>query len=83
MVLFNIFEKKIDNIPKRVYNKNIERRTKEISVKHWKGEKMNKVDGILHIVKDLIEILVLSLTACQLIQQKKKKAKKSRKKKKK
>ena len=43
---------------------------------------MNKVDGILHIIRDLIEILVLSLTACKLMQQKKKKSKKSKKKKK-
>lgn len=28
----------IDKLPKRVYNKIIERRTKQISVKHWKGE---------------------------------------------
>ena len=42
MFLFlKFFQNKVENIPKRVYNKNIERRTKEISAKHWKGEKEN------------------------------------------
>lgn len=32
--------KSIDIIPKRVYNVNIERRKRKISVKHWKGVKV-------------------------------------------
>jgi len=42
---------------------------------------MDTAKDILEIVKDLIEILVLSLTACQLIKEKRKKSKKSNKKK--
>lgn len=48
------------------------------------GKGKKKMDKMLHEIKDLIEILVLSLTACELINKlKKKKTKKSRKKKKK
>jgi hypothetical protein len=33
-----ILQKSVEDIPKKVYNKNIERRTKQISAKRWKGE---------------------------------------------
>lgn len=28
----------VDKLPERVYNRNMERGTKQISAKHWKGE---------------------------------------------
>lgn len=34
--------KLVDNIPKWVYNKNIERRKQKINAKHWKGENGNE-----------------------------------------
>lgn len=79
---FSLRKKEIclDKIPKKVYNKIIERRKQEINAKRWKGEwEMDSTKDILEIIKDLIEILVLVLTARQLM--KHKKSKKSKKKK--
>lgn len=51
------YNKKLDKIPKRVYN---EYRIKE------RRKAMNTILNLLEITKDLLEILVLVLTAWQL-----------------
>ena len=63
------FRKRIDKHVITCYNRIIERREKDVNLKE-----------ILEIIKDLLEILVLILTAHQLMKQKKKKSKSKRRK---